>query len=200
MKKKASVFWMLLTVLLALAALALCYTGMQGGAVYARIDSDPQEAASRFFRALKAEQYASAYELLEGYSSLGLENDSASEEGALVLAALKESYEFRLVGDCRQGSFDPLGRSELKPGSAVQTVHIRSLDLNKLNAALVASPEEPEGDEGQEVQPPTLAGLLEDPSVFYTERELPVTLHFSDGQWRIVPDADLLSALLGGIS
>ena len=87
-----------------------------------------------------------------------------------------------------------------KGDTATQTVRLRYLDLNALEEKLtppIATIPTGEGEETRDVFP-ELRELLADPQQFYTTEELPVTLHFSEGQWRIQADEDLLRALAGG--
>ena len=89
---------------------------------------------------------------------------------------------------------------ERKGDTATQTVRLRHLDLNALEEKLttpIATIPTGEGEETREVFP-ELRELLADPRAFYTTEELPVTLHYSEGQWRILADDDLLRALAGG--
>ena len=130
-------------------------------------------------------KYREADACLENYSSLGLESAAGSKRGAALLA----SYDYTLVGEPEQ-----------KGDQALQTVRLRYLDLNALEEELNTPLAVFEGEEGEEdrIVYPTLSELLEKPEKYYTFVELQVQLHYSEGQWRIVADENLLSALAGG--
>ena len=83
-------------VLAGFAAVLYAY-GSENGTVYAKADGDPQATVRQFFDAVCAGDYSSAYDCLENYGSLGLENSPSTETGELVYAALRESYAYELL-------------------------------------------------------------------------------------------------------
>ena len=185
MKPKINPVWGYITLALVLLTLVLTVVGAKRGVLLVRSDSKPEEVAERFFENIVIGKYADADALLENYSGLGLENAAASSRGAALLA----SYDYELVGE-----------TEKKGNTATQTVRLRYLDLNALEEKLttpIATIPTGEGEETRDVFP-ELRELLAEPQAFYTTEELPVTLHFSEGQWRIQADEDLLRALAGG--
>ena len=86
-----------LSLVLAGFAAVLCAYGSENGTVYAKADGDPQATVRQFFDAVCAGDYSSAYDCLENYGSLGLENSPSTETGELVYAALRESYAYELL-------------------------------------------------------------------------------------------------------
>ena len=96
MERKTNAFWAALTVLIVIFSLALCFIGMNRNVLFARPAGNPQMAVTGFFNALKAGSYEEACQYIENYSSLGLENTPESEEGQLMFAALKKSYDYSL--------------------------------------------------------------------------------------------------------
>ena len=185
MKPKINPVWGYITLALVLLTLVLTVVGAKRGVLLIRSDTKPEEVAESFFEDIVVGKYQDADALLENYSSLGLENAAASSRGAALLA----SYDYEFVGEMEQ-----------KGDTATQTVRLRHLDLNALEEKLttpIATIPTGEGEETREVFP-ELRELLADPRAFYTTEELPVTLHYSEGQWRILADDDLLRALAGG--
>ena len=86
-----------LSLVLAGFAAVLCAYGSENGTVCAKADGDPQATVRQFFDAVCAGDYSSAYDCLENYGSLGLENSPSTETGELVYAALRESYAYELL-------------------------------------------------------------------------------------------------------
>ena len=93
MDKKTNAFWAAFTILIVLAALVLCFIGQNRGILFSRPSGNPQSAVTGFFNALKAGEYDTACSYLENYSSLGLERTPDTEEGQIMLSALKRSYD-----------------------------------------------------------------------------------------------------------
>lgn len=189
--RKIHPIWAALAVVLVLASLALCFYGYRGGMLYAKTEGDPQETIDAFIRAMKVGDSKTAYELLSNYSSLGIENQPQTEDGRVLMDALRLSYRCELVGDCVQ-----------RGDSAEQLIRLTALDLNKLDEARAESvPAETASEEGEGEETPAvpLAQLLmEKGSSLYTTAEYAVTLRYADDQWRIVLDDALLKALAGG--
>ena len=195
--RKIHPVWAVITAVLVLASLALCYLGSTGRVLYARTPGDPQETVTAFFDALRADNTRQAYELLDHVETLGLENQPQTEEGRLLMDALKASYRYTLVGDCEQTNV-----------TATQVVRLTALDLNKVAEARVQElPADSEIVEVSEQPPeepeplpllPVEQVLYERGAALYTTAEYTVTLRFTDGQWRIVLDEALLRALAGG--
>ena len=185
MKPKINPVWGYVTLALVILTLVLCIVGNKRGVLSVRTDAKPEETAETFFEDLVIGKYREADACLENYSSLGLESAAGSKRGAALLA----SYDYTLVGEPEQ-----------KGDQALQTVRLRYLNLNALEEELNTPLAVFEGEEGEEdrIVYPTLSELLEKPEKYYTFVELQVQLHYSEGQWRIVADDELLDALAGG--
>ncbi len=208
MRKKIHPFWAALSVLLSLAALALCLIAGRGGTLYLRPDGDPQEVVTYFFNAIVAGEYRSAYACLSDYSELGLEHEPESGTGRTLCEALRRSYGFTLAEDCR---VDRL--------TAVQPVLLRYLDVRSVEtqiaarvediaAELVAERPAPEiyDEEGaylasftDEVYATALDEVLRDEADYYNTVPLELTLVYRGGAWRIQSSPALFTALLGGV-
>ncbi len=184
MKPKINRFWGYLTIGLVILTLILSIVGHNRGVLLVRTDAEPQDTAETFFESIVVGKNAEAEACLENYSGLGLEGAAASERGRALLS----SYDYALLGE-----------PERKGDTAVQSVSFRYLDLNALEADLAepVAVVQPEGEDPQPIYP-SLEELLAKAEKYYTTAELQVTLHYSEGQWRIVADESLLSALAGG--
>ena len=121
---------------------------------------------------------------LSRHAVQGLDDSLAGKQGA----ALLNSYAYTLEDK-------PARRGD----TAVQTVQFRYLDMNALEKDLMTPITTITPAEG-EPRPvyAELRELLEKPQKYYTTAELQLTLRYSEGQWRVVADEDLLSVLAGG--
>ena len=180
MKPKINPLWGWITLALVILTLALCVLGANRGTLLVKTDSRPRETVETFFDAIVSGRYQQAYDCLENYSSLGLENGGDNLKWNAVLS----NYQYWL-----------LDRPQVTGSTAVQVARLRFLDVNELEKAL-ATPQS-SGENG-EVSYPRLEVLLATPENYYRTVELHVTLHYAEGRWRIYADDALLSALAGG--
>lgn len=185
MKPKINRFWGWCTLALVLLTFVLCVLGAKKGVLLVKTEARPEETAETFLESVVIGKYETANACLENYSSLGLERSSANPEWNALLA----SYDYRLLGE-----------PERKGDTAVQMVQLRYLDLNALEKELSTPLVTPAEEEGEEAEPvyPKLQDLLAHPEEYYTTAELPLTLHYAEGQWLVYADEALLSALAGG--
>ena len=181
MNRKVNVFWAAVSVLLVLLALALCVFGMTRGILFARPVGNPQMAVTGFFNALKAESFENACQYVDNYSSLGLENVPESEEGQLMLNALKRSYDYSLSESI-----------SLAGTRASQKVLVRYLDLNQVDQAARAIT-------GTEYVS-ALRQVLANAESYCTSDFFDVPVTYADGKWLMTLNSDLLTALQGGRS
>ena len=207
MSGKISKFWLTVAILLAVLAVGLCAFASIRGSIYIHPEGEPQETVVRFFDSLVEGDYPAAYACLSDYATLGLENEAASPESARVYEALRDSFDYTLVGPCQ---VDQL--------TASQTVEFRYLDVRALENAVAGKvdgiledfvSERPRNeiyDENDrylpeltdEVYATALEETLEDAERFYVSVELPITLDYANDQWLMRTGAALLSAVTGG--
>ena len=208
MRKKVNPFWFTLSVLLCLAAFALCLIAGRGGVLYLHPDGDPQDVVTFFFNSIVAGEYQSAYACLSDYSGLGLENEPDSGTGRTLYAALRRSYGFTISEDCRVDRLE-----------AVQPVLFRYLDVKAVEtqiaarvediaAELVAERPAPEiyDEEGaylasftDEVYATALDEVLRDETDYYSTVPLELSLRYNGRAWEIQTSPALFTALLGGV-
>ncbi len=206
-RKGLGAFWALVCVAVCAVALLLCVAAMNTGTVYAKPQGDPQQAVSEFFDALKAGDYTVAYARLLDYSSLGLEDEPSSEAGKIVAKALRQSYDYELLGDC---AVDKL--------SGTQSVRMRYLDLtllhdavetgtmDELKSIVQSRPRKEVYDESDQYLPEVaneayllaVEKAVAQPEQFYNQAEFQLELSYSGGSWQIVSAPALLKALNGG--
>lgn len=117
--------WAVATTLLTALALGLCVLAPTLSELLNKPEGDPREAVTGFFDAVVDEDYAAAYAWLDGYSSLGLENEPDSEVSRQVFDALRSSYAYKLHGSCT-----------LDKTRATQQVLLQHMDLTAFQADL----------------------------------------------------------------
>jgi len=207
MEGRVKKFWVAVTVLLLAAALLLCVYASWRGSLYIKPSGNPQYTVSSFFDSLLAGKYRDAYACLSDYTTLGLENEPASEEARLIYQALKDSYRYELVGKCREDQLH-----------AVQTVSFRYLNVKRVEseiskrvntvlAFLVAEkPRNEVYDENDQYLPEltdevylrALQQVLESPDFYYSTAEFDVELSYINGEWLMQTNQELFRAIMGG--
>ena len=202
-------FWAVMSAAFCTAALLLCTLAASKGTLLVVPRGNPQEAVTGFFDAVCAGDYDSANRLLSDCSSLGLEDEPSSEVGRLLYAALRESYDYTLIGECTVNEL-----------SASQQMQLRYLNISALEddtqaelAAVIGGLAREQGPDqvydadnnylpafAQEAYAQALTRVLSHAEDYYTTGGIQLTLQYSDGGWRIVPAPALLKALAGGLS
>ena len=200
-------FFLVLALLLSLGALGRIF--WPAYQIYrSKPTGNPQETVTSFFDALAREDYAAAYDCLEGVETLGLEYEPKRESGRQLYAAMREQFSAELYGSCNIGG-----------ERAYQQVNCRFLDVEKLNteargqAMIIISryvSTHPVGDlynENGNYRPELMwdawdqavAELLQHPENYRSSGGMQLELHWQDGAWRIVPNEKLLQMLCGGV-
>lgn len=193
-------------VLLGTIAILLCIYAASGNTIYTRASGDPQETIVLFTESLKNGDYQTADSLLLKGASLGLNRTPDSEEEALLLAALKASWDFAPYGECT-----------ITQRSAWQQMRVQHLSLTALDAALQERSKEVLSglvrslpmtevyDENGEYLPSlaetayreALRDVISHAEDYYTYTGITLELRESNGTWLIVPDERLISVLSG---
>ena len=209
MRRGMRLFWLILGLVLAAAAGFACFYAGLFGTIYNHPSGDPKDTVTRFFESVKTGDYASAYYCLSDYSGLGLETEPETPEARQLYSALKQSYGYVIVGD-----------SSVEARDAVQNVRFRTLNIQRTEDAVKARVNEvleelistlPQdeiyaADGGYQpgltdrVYATALERVLQNPDPLCSETELTVHLRYMAGQWLIVTDRALQSALMGGES
>lgn len=208
--RKVGLFWGFIAAVLITATLLVCLLGSTVGIlITGGTEGDPADTVTEFFDALTLGNYTAAYEHLNGYSTLGLENAPEGEAAKLLQKALERSYSYQLNGT-----------AVIDGISAVQDVDFTYLDLNaidekvqaltpkKLEELVESSPLSKVYDENNEYLPEitqkayinALKEVLSDAESCYTGTTFTVSLDYIGKTWLITPDQSLFRALLGGIS
>lgn len=214
---KLKLLWATLAVLLTAAALLVCIlperapkTGRsaEGAAVdSAREAAEAQKAVKSFFDALLDGDDARACEKLAGVSSLGLDSAPERADAALLYAALRQSWDYKLHGDC-----------QVNANSATQQAVFTTLDLARLSEDVKAETQlrvealareldasEIYDEDGNYLDSFTaraydeaLGSVLAHADDYLTAAGLNLRLVRNGSSWLIEPDAALYAALSGG--
>jgi len=206
-RKKVKFMSAIVAVVLFGTAMLVAIMGPKLGTVVNAPTGDPQETVTAFFDALVAGDYETAYTYLDYYSGLGLENEPEDAVTQQVYAALKNSYSYRLYGEC---VLDGL--------SAKQQVLLDHLDIQRmmeklgdkthdnLKEMVMNSPTSSIYDENDQFRPEAtqkaysaaVTELLEKPDLYRTTTGMELELVYTSEGWRIQADNALLHALCGG--
>ena len=124
-RKKVRPVSALMSVLFASSALFLCVSGMSRGLIFAKTEGDPCDAIHGFFDDIVSGDFTSACDFLADYSDIGLDTDTDDAVSAEMLRALRDSYDYELIGDCVTEGL-----------SAKQKVKVKYLDFSKMSSDL----------------------------------------------------------------
>ena len=206
-KGKIKLPWAIAALILSGLALILAVIAPKLGTVVTAPAGDPQETVTEFFDLLIAGDYPSAYACLSDYTGLGLENTPESEAGQQIYQALRQSYSYKLYGDCVRNGL-----------SASQQVLLTHLDVTALRADLKDAteaaltqlvqtlPRNELYDKNNHYLPSVtdtayanaVASLLSHVEDYYTITGIELELSYSAGGWHIVTNNHMLNALCGG--
>ena len=213
---KLSLPWALAAVLFGAAAIGICLlpgeraaksVSPAAAAEEGASSAEAQAAVTEFFDSLVARDYARAYARLSGVATLGLEDTPANEDAARLMDAVRESWSWRLYGDCA-----------LTRSGATQQVVFNSLDLSRMRADIRAATEEEVerlaaslpadeiyAEDGgylpsftERAYAAALDAALARADEYYAATGLNIRLVKDGGEWLIVPDSALYGALTGG--
>ena len=146
---------------------------------------------------------------MDGYRSLGLENEPQTASGRLLYQALRQSYGYTLIGD-----------STVDGMNARQQMQFRYLDVPALEAdartelenVIVELSRDRAYDQvydadnnylaafAQEAYARALETVLSHAADYYATTGVQLSLRSVDGSWRVVPDQNLLKVLSGGLA
>lgn len=213
---KLSLPWALAAVLFGAAAIGICLlpgeraaksVSPAAAAEDGASSAEAQAAVTEFFDSLVARDYARAYARLSGVATLGLEDTPANEDAARLMEAVRESWSWRLYGDCT-----------LTRSGATQQVVFNSLDLSRMRDDIRAATEEEVerlaaslpadeiyAEDGgylpsftERAYAAALDAALARADEYYAATGLNIRLVKDGGEWLIVPDSALYGALTGG--
>lgn len=204
---RANVPWAILAIILSGLALMTCVVGYSFGTLYTKPDGDPKDTVETFFSALESGDYQSAYPCLADYTSLGLENEAADENGKIIYQALRDSYSHTVMGEAtvnKLSAFVPvrfrylnIKDTESSIGDKVNGILEKFVEDNPHNKVYDANDKYlPEVTD--KAYSDAVAEVMNNISAFYTTEQFNVELEYKNGKWFIITSPELLNAVIGG--
>lgn len=204
---RANVPWAILAIILSGLALMTCVVGYSFGTLYTKPDGDPKDTVETFFSALESGDYQSAYPCLADYTSLGLENEAADENGKIIYQALRNSYSHTVMGEAtvnKLSAFVPvrfrylnIKDTESSIGDKVNGILEKFVEDNPHNKVYDANDKYlPEVTD--KAYSDAVAEVMNNISAFYTTEQFNVELEYKNGKWFIITSPELLNAVIGG--
>lgn len=204
---RANVPWAILAIVLSGLALMTCVVGYSFGTLYTKPDGDPKDTVETFFTALENGDYQTAYPCLSDYTSLGLENEPADENGKIIYQALRDSYSHTVMGEAtvsKLNAFVPvrfrylnIKDTESNIEGKVTGILEKIVEDNPHNKVYDANDKYlPEVTD--EAYSEAVAEVMKKISNFYTTEQFNIELEYKNGEWFIVTSPELLNAIIGG--
>ncbi len=207
-KKRSRIqpMWAVLAVVFTVAAVVLSMLGVKLGTIVAKPTGDPQTVAKEFMDSIISGNYDTAYSLLNGYSSLGLENQPSDESGQLMYDALKNSFSYELTGDCfinkleakqqLQFTFLDLPATEADIQAKTEAI-LKDIVASRPAKAVYDEHNNYLPEVAHEAYAKALNEVLKNASEYYTNAGIQLQLVYSDGSWSVIPAHSLIKALSG---
>lgn len=206
--KVFSAIFAVLAAVLAAATLLVTVRAMNSTPVLLQASQDALGTVDILMEAVAEGNYNEAGAVMYGMPDLGV-HEAADEVGQLVWDSFVSSISYELVGDFHATD-----------SGLAQNVKITSLDMKGVAAKLgvyaesllTKRVEEAEDmdqvyDENNEYREDFVMSVLLDAAkkaleedAVYNEQEITLNLVFKQGQWWVMPEQPLLSAISGGIS
>lgn len=186
------------SIVLSLIVILICSMRSQLSPMSCSSLPDPKITVNEYFGALKQSDYAKCDKYISNYSSIGMNGTPQTEVGTTLRKLLIESYDYRMVGECR-----------ISGKTAVQTVSIRYLDLSLFSQALNTTANEIANEmnfNGIDIfDEETAFGIMltaiesyhDRIGEFYITEELDINMEYSDSQWKIIYDDNLDRIMTG---
>ena len=207
-KSRFRMFYGVLVILLTVAALVVCFPAVSGKSYIASDEEGARDTVEQFFDLLKKGDYDSAEKCFSGRMELDGQRGSEDSLRDRTVDALRESWNFRLLGDC-----------VTEKTNAWQEVQIQVLDFSKMEEDLQRGIREQllemtrttdrsqifdeAGDYRPEVAEKAydaaLSELLKHPEDYYGSAGVRVQLRLTQDGWKVVPTKDLMNILSGNM-
>ncbi len=206
--KNVNPFFLILSALLAIALIFLIIKSFSLGMFYVKVSGSPVDSVTKFYSSILTSDYDTACTYLADYDELGLNNTPNTDEGKLLLDALKSSYSYSLIG---QPSVDKLTAAQRVSFTYLNISTVESETASKmdsiLNEKVQSLPRAELFDSDNNYLPElidavyqeALADTLTNASAYYETVEYDVFLEYKNNKWVIKTNNDMLTSLLGGI-
>jgi len=206
--KVFSMFFALLAVVIAVAAIVISFKALDSEPVLMEASEEALETVDVLMNAVAEGNYNQAGATMYGMPDLGV-HEAADEVGQLVWDAFVDSISYELVGDFHATDSGlahnvKISSLDMKAIAAKLGVYAEDLLTQRVEAAEDMDQVYDENNEYREdfvmqVLLDAAAKALEQDAV-YNEQEITLNLVYKQGQWWIMPEQPLLSAISGGIA
>ena len=207
-KSRFRMLYGVLAIVLTVAALTACFPAVSGTSFVASDEESARDTVEQFFEALKKGDFDTAENCLAERTELDGQKGAEDSLHARTLDALRESWNFRLLGDC-----------VTEKTSAWQEVQLQVLDFSRMEQDLQRGIREQllemtrtaersrVFDEAGDYLPEAaetayeaaLSELLNHPEDYYGSAGVRVQLRLTQDGWKIIPTRDLLNELSGNL-
>lgn len=194
---------------LMLGTTALCLMSLDEPVKLTEIPQGAQACSEEMMAAIDAGDFAAAAKRMYGQPDLGVEGTPADAAGAVVWNAYLESISYEFAGNCYatdSGLARDVSITTLDIPSVTEKLNSRASALltQRVNAATEMAQLY---DEENNFRADLVAEVLEEAlnqaiaeDAKTVTREVTLNLIYRDGQWWVVPDQALLTALTGGVA
>ena len=197
----------ILAVILAVAVLVICLTQRSSGPVLLGTAACAEECAQGLMERICAGDYAGAAQYLYGTPSLGDETQRETPASQLIWDAFLSSLSCRPQGDCYADE-NGLAQDYILSGLDIPSLVAKLKEA--VPAVLEAQVDAAENfaqvyDDNWQYREEFAQSVLEETARQVTagiapvERQITLRLAFENGQWWVVPDQQLITAISGGI-
>lgn len=192
----------------AVATVALSFMNMNSGAILVEQPMAAVEQMTEMMEAVCENDFETASQKIFGNPDFGVDRDPADEVGVLIWEAFTDSMHYERNGELYATD-----------SGVAQNITITALDIESVTGVLkdrstallakrVAETEDPDEvyDENVEYREEFVMKVLYDATVQALKedaktvtRDVTVNMIYENGQWWVLGDAELLSAISGGI-
>ena len=193
----------------AVAGIYLGFSNLDADPILVQQPESAREQVEDLMEAVCAGDYAAASALLYGNPDLGMERDAADRVGMLLWEAMESSRTYTLSDEfyaTNTGVALDVQMSCLDMASVTVNLRERSQKLLEQRMQEAEDPSEVY-DENNEYREDFVMEVLYDAAVEAlaedaktTTQDVTLNLIYDRGQWKIMPEAALLSAISGGIA
>ncbi len=197
----------ILAVILAVAVLVICLTQRSSRPLLLHTAAGAEECAQGLMERICAGDYAGAAQYLYGTPSLGDETQGETPASRLIWDAFLSSLSCRPQGDCYADE-NGLAQDYILSGLDIPSLVAKLKEA--VPAVLEAQVDAAENfaqvyDDNWQYREEFAQSVLEETARQVTagiapvERQITLRLAFENGQWWVVPDQQLITAISGGI-
>ena len=208
---KRIISWLFGLLALALAASAVMFTVryLNAPPVLVRVPEAAVEQVDAVMTAVCSGDYAAASRGLYGSPDLGADREPAEAVGVLIWDAFVDSTSYELVGECfvtEMGLAQNVRFSGLELESVTEKAGGYAQTLLQQRVEEATDPDQLYDEKNNYREDLVMEVLYEAvqqalrQDARYTEQELTLNLIYKQGQWWVMPDQALLSAISGGIA